>query len=281
LNLEVRKKGAVTGNPLPLRGTDNGDGTGSLDMVVTGSSVAHDAPDSENPVKVGFRAESTTPAAVADNDRSDLRGTLYGAAFANLRRATDGVEIAARATSADGVAATEVALWSGAVLHGYNGVTVDRARVGSQGDAFNGAGMLAQHPHEYNGATFDRRRNNSEGTLLASAARTATTAFANQVNYNAQGVKIIVRVSAIGTGNLTPALRGIDPVSGVEYNLLGTVTAITAAGTYVYEVMPGASGTTSEIPLKSSSGLPRTWGGRITSSDGSSWTYSVGYQYTV
>jgi hypothetical protein len=38
LNLEVRKKGAVTGNPLPLRGTDNGDGTASLDMTLSGSS---------------------------------------------------------------------------------------------------------------------------------------------------------------------------------------------------------------------------------------------------
>lgn len=76
-------------HPLPVSATFSGSITvGSID-----GDIAHDAPDaSSDPIKVGFKAESTTPAAVADNDRSNWSGTLYGAGFVNLRRASDGAE---------------------------------------------------------------------------------------------------------------------------------------------------------------------------------------------
>ncbi len=49
------------------------------DVVATGN-VAHDAPDSGNPIKVGGRASTTIPAAVADDDRVDAIYTTQGAA---------------------------------------------------------------------------------------------------------------------------------------------------------------------------------------------------------
>lgn len=75
--------------PLPVSATFSG--TVNADDV--SGDAAHDAADIGNPVKVGFKAESTTPAAVADNDRSNWSGTLYGAGFVNLRRASDGAEV--------------------------------------------------------------------------------------------------------------------------------------------------------------------------------------------
>lgn len=46
--------------------------------TLTGGGVAHDSPDSGNPHKVGARARTTHPAAVANDDRSDLTTDKYG-----------------------------------------------------------------------------------------------------------------------------------------------------------------------------------------------------------
>lgn len=82
---------AIT-NALPA-GTNN---IGDVDIVsgtittlstLTGSGVAHDASDSGNPHKIGFKAYSpdgTTPGtAVAELDRSDAKGDLDGRLFVN------------------------------------------------------------------------------------------------------------------------------------------------------------------------------------------------------
>lgn len=50
-----------------------------VDVVsLTGGTVAHDAADSGNPVKVGARARTVLPAAVAQDDRIDAIGDKFG-----------------------------------------------------------------------------------------------------------------------------------------------------------------------------------------------------------
>ena len=51
---------------------------GAAVTATTSGDVAHDSPDSGNPIKVGGKAESTSPAAVADGDRVDAWFDLLG-----------------------------------------------------------------------------------------------------------------------------------------------------------------------------------------------------------
>lgn len=55
-------------------------------------TVAHDAADSGNPVKIGARAYTAAPAAVANGDRADVAATLRGAVHVSFRR-DDGTEV--------------------------------------------------------------------------------------------------------------------------------------------------------------------------------------------
>lgn len=80
-------------------------------IPVPNARIAHDAVDAGGPVKVGGKAHTAAPPAVADGDRANQAMTLRGAAHASLRR-VDGTEIdpATEATAdriADAVEAIE------------------------------------------------------------------------------------------------------------------------------------------------------------------------------
>lgn len=60
-----------------LDSSNNDLGSGGRYMTV-GGNVAHDAADSGNPIKVGGKAETTLPTAVADGDRVDALFNEYG-----------------------------------------------------------------------------------------------------------------------------------------------------------------------------------------------------------
>lgn len=118
---------------------------------------------------------------------------------------------------------------------------------------------------------------NTQGTILPNAARTATTNSPVQTNYNARGVLVTLNVTAAsGTGGLSLRIQVQDPVSGTFFNYNATPTAVTATGMYSYLVYPGVSGgfTTQLSPVV----LPRTWQISVSHGDGTSYTYSVGYQ---
>src|SRR5579871_3766078 len=76
---------------------------------------------------------------------------------------------------------------------------------------------------------------NQDMTLLASAARTATTNSAPQTNQNARGVLVYLNVTAAsGTGGLRLAVQAQDPVSGNYININLLPTAVTATGLTAY-----------------------------------------------
>jgi len=137
-------------------------------------------------------------------------------------------------------------------------------------------------PSSFNGTTWDRLRGNVEGTLLASAARTSTTTFANQVNYNHRFLVVVLNVTAAsGTGGLTLQIWGIDPVTGATTYTIAVGNTYVTTGIRAFIIGPGVSnaGGFAGSAFDSYVGaiLPRNWAGRVFHTDGTSYTYTVGY----
>jgi hypothetical protein len=130
--------------------------------------------------------------------------------------------------------------------------------------------LVYARPALWNGSGHDLQRGNTEGTLLASAARTATTNSANQTNHNARGVILRLLVTAVGTGDLR--VRIYDAFTGAyTLHTFGPVT-----GDSLFVIYPGVTEDTSGAS-RVSRPLPRTWSASVVKSDASSWTYRLDY----
>lgn len=198
-----------------------------------------------------------------------VRNTLFnGATWDRQRSLIDNAD--AQAAAVTGLAGTV------ARLVGFNGATYDRLVSGADntdGVAVGTLGRLVSIVRNslFNGSTWDRAYGNLNSTLLASAARTATTASPDLTNFNARGAHIIINVSAITTSNLTVTIQGKDPISGVYYDLLVGVV-ITGTGITILKIYPGI---TAVANASASDILPRTFRVNCIKGDASSWTYSV------
>jgi hypothetical protein len=119
---------------------------------------------------------------------------------------------------------------------------------------------------------------NTAGTLLASAARTATTSSSDQQNYSAKGVRVFINVTVHAvSAAIVPTIEVKDPISGT-YTAILTGASITTTGHTVLTAYPGATvaaGVTLAIPLS------KTWRVTMTPGNANSATYSVGYSYIV
>lgn len=150
--------------------------------------------------------------------------------------------------------------------------STDADSVNAQTGGVQGAGMYG-----YSGA-LDRWRNNTQGTLLASAARSASTSSADQTNYNGRGVKVYFNITAVpGIDTVTLAIEDKDPISGA-YTAILTGVAQVATGLTILTVYPGGLTTAN---LASPQPLPRTWRVTVTHSAGTSFTYSVAFATIV
>lgn len=106
----------------------------------------------------------------------------------------------------------------------------------------------------YNGASFDRQRGNTETGSLVTVA-TSSANGADQTNYNARGIQVVVDITAITGTNIVVTIQGKDPTSGKYFTLLASA-ALTGTGTTVLTVYPGciaAANSVANLPL------PRTW----------------------
>lgn len=144
-----------------------------------------------------------------------------------------------------------------------NGLLVSGASLGYDGSVSN---------------TYSRWRNNNEETILASAARTATTNSADFTNFNHKGGHFIIDISAItATPSITVIIQGKDPVSSNYYDILVS-DALVAVGTNTLKVYPGIG----QIANQAASDiLPRTFRVSVTHADADSITYSISYQSVV
>lgn len=133
----------------------------------------------------------------------------------------------------------------------------------------------------FNGTTWDRQRNNQEVTLLASAARTASTASSAQTNYNARGIVAFFNIAVVPGGDtVTLRVRGKDPIAGTARDLL-VGSALSSTGSTTYIVYPGVGAAANGVSAVNGFVLPRTWDLAITHSGAGSFTYSVGASYIL
>jgi hypothetical protein len=127
----------------------------------------------------------------------------------------------------------------------------------------------------YNGTTSDKPRGNTQGTLLASAARTSSATSGVQTNYNASGIQVVLKVTvASGVGGLVLNILGYT-ISGVTYKINADPTAVTAIGTYVYEIYPGLGAAAGQITQRSNGVLPLKYYVYVNTVDASSYTYQI------
>jgi hypothetical protein len=119
----------------------------------------------------------------------------------------------------------------------------------------------------------------SERRILASAARTATPTISDQSDPNAEGVHIIINVTALtATPQVTPKIQGKDPVSGSYYDILvgSTITDVTVGTPPAIIVLKVGPGLTPVANGAAADYLPDTWRVVMTHGDADSITYSIG-----
>lgn len=152
-------------------------------------------------------------------------------------------------------------------------------------DGVTSANVLEVASGLFNGATTDQQRGNLDNiTLINASAVTTTQTSADQKNYNARMLYVVVNVTTLtGTSpTLTPKLQGKGPVS-VQYFAIGAaLTAISATGLYVYLFSLSAPAAAGGVTATSAFPIPRTWnwtmtaGGTITNA-----TYTVEAMYIL
>lgn len=124
----------------------------------------------------------------------------------------------------------------------------------------------------------DTSRDNQSIQIAASAARTTAQAFGPFTNFNATKAFVYLNVTAAsGTGGLQVAIVGVDPVSGLNFQIGANPTAITATGKSVYVYGPGCTAATGgDIKAGVVAPIPDVFNVIVTVGDASSYTYSIG-----
>lgn len=113
----------------------------------------------------------------------------------------------------------------------------------------------------------------SERVLAPSAERTATYNSPVQTNKGYRGVMVVVRVTALsGAPSLSARIIGVCPSSTNAW-LFSAATPITAVGSKVYILYPGATGAQGDERL--SGILPRSWYVQVAHANADPITYSV------
>ena len=110
-------------------------------------------------------------------------------------------------------------------------------------------------------------------TILASAARTATTSVSGINTGDAPAAYFVLDVTADpAAASITWKVDYLDEASGKYINLL-TGAAVGDTGTTVYKISPALTATSNSIAAEH---LPKTLKVTVTHADSDSITYSVG-----
>ena len=130
----------------------------------------------------------------------------------------------------------------------------------------------------FSGSNYEDEYSNSEITLLASAARTATTATAAQTNTTGRGLILYVDITArAASTTLTPSLQTKDPVGGEWITIWTAAAALNSSNTTVaYSFYPSPSADAANLYTEAVDLLlPRTWRINVVHSDANGVTYSL------
>jgi len=135
----------------------------------------------------------------------------------------------------------------------------------------------------FGGTYWERWRNNTAATVLASATRTTSGASSDQTNFNARGIIVFVKVTAVsGTSpTLDVAVQAKDPTTGYYKDIL-RIPQFTTTGTLTGVLYPGATDAAALFEAENNVPLPRKWRiGYTIGGTNPSFTFSVGVSYIV
>jgi len=147
--------------------------------------------------------------------------------------------------------------------------------------------IAAIFKYGFNGSTWDRWRSNTEVTVLPSATRTASGSSSDQINYNAKGVLVWLRISAVsgtfaaGEGLILYVLAK-DRTSGYYLRISPIIGPYTTVGNRHIVIYPGVTDIADLFVGENDIPLPRTWKVYYgISGTNPSFTFSVGASYVV
>lgn len=139
-------------------------------------------------------------------------------------------------------------------------------------DGVTASNVLQVVNGRFNGRTVDQDRNNLDNITLISATNATTTQVSSmQINYNHRSVIVVFQTTAIGTGNLTLSIQGIEPVSNYTWTILSG-TAVSTNTTTLYKITPNLSAVANSIAQDL---LPRSWQVTVTANNANAATYAV------
>lgn len=123
---------------------------------------------------------------------------------------------------------------------------------------------------------------NIEVSLLALAARTATTDSGDQNYPHYSGVGVLLHVTAApgapAGGGLSLVLQGKNTAgAGNYYNLHTPLPAIQAVGSYKYHFETGGTTIGGDVAAAIAIGLPPTWRAEVVHGDEQSYTYELSF----
>jgi len=171
----------------------------------------------------------------------------------------------------------------------YEGANIAEVETGGSDGKANTINQLVTGAMKYgfNESTWDRWRNNTEVTVLPSATRTASGSSSDQTNYNAKGVLIWLRISAVsgtfaaGEG-LTLYVLAKDRTSGYYLRISPIIGPYTTVGSRHIVIYPGVTDIEGLFVGENDIPLPRTWKVYYgISGTNPSFTFSVGASYVV
>lgn len=125
--------------------------------------------------------------------------------------------------------------------------------------------------------SFVNSRAPSEQTdLLPSVASSITRTSANQQNNGFTGAIILLNVTAVGGGIISPIINAVESGTGLSFRA-GNFFPINVIGQYSLILMPGASDDANVTTRNVSAGpLPRIWNFEVENLTGNSFTYEAG-----
>jgi len=141
--------------------------------------------------------------------------------------------------------------------------------------------ILPTYLYLFNGSTWDRMRNNVYGTAIAEGTYNSTQSSPNIETYNARGVLVLFRVTSVpGTDTVVCNIQGVDPSSGIPYDLCKT-SPLDATGNYLLLAYPGVSTSPTHIDVAESIHIGARIKIKVAHSGSGDFVYGVYYHLLV
>lgn len=165
----------------------------------------------------------------------------------------------------------------GTYMLGVNNANLPTAATETDATTNPSVSKIGAYGHTFNGTTWDRLRGNVDtAALITATGATTTQTTPDQINYNGRCVKVVLDMTTVGTGSVTPTIQGKDAASGKYYTLLAGAAVVTNV-TNVYTVCPGI---TVAANVSAADVLPRTWRVNVVANNANATTYTLGASVT-